>query len=476
MREMTGKTENRGRFLAWVFLLVSLITGLGIAWFTPMGEMPDEPAHVARASGLLTGQILAAHQPGTDGAGVFIPAGIGWVNAVELWPTLNGRALPAPERARAESFGWAGAPSFFPTQMTQYFPALYIPATLGLAVGRDCGLSPLKSLYLGRIFALLSFCLLGFAALRVARYGQALIFAVLLLPMTLYLAASFNQDGQMLALFCLAAALLTHERPGPSLPWGVALVLLMLITCSKPPYGVLMLACLLPFGAGFWRRALLVALCVLPPLAWLDITIHTSLVAWGRPPYHPGPLWPGDRGVTFTTLHPADNMRVLLAHPAQILLLPARFLWFDWGDTWRAILGEFGWQCVKLEAWRYGGWVIALGAALGALMTTVPRERQLAGRLFALGLIIATFIATVLALYVTFTNAGMPMVLGINGRYFLPLPPFLLLAAPRLGGWLAPTLRLRLEWLLTLPVLVMAVLDAYGLPAFLYHIYQMPGP
>ena len=63
--------------------------------------------------------------------------------------------------------------------MIEYFPALYAPGALGLGLGRLCGLSPFASLLLGRAFMLLAFAGLGFMALRLARCGHALLFAVL---------------------------------------------------------------------------------------------------------------------------------------------------------------------------------------------------------------------------------------------------------------------------------------------------------
>jgi len=41
-----------------IFLVCALPTGLCLALLTPIGQVADEPAHIARAAGLLHGQIM----------------------------------------------------------------------------------------------------------------------------------------------------------------------------------------------------------------------------------------------------------------------------------------------------------------------------------------------------------------------------------------------------------------------------------
>ena len=54
------------RWLALLFLICALSTGVRLALVTPMGQVADEPAHIARADGLLYGQILGHRRTVTD--------------------------------------------------------------------------------------------------------------------------------------------------------------------------------------------------------------------------------------------------------------------------------------------------------------------------------------------------------------------------------------------------------------------------
>ncbi len=485
-REITGAPLEQKFFAelfykkatAYLFLFCAGLTGLGLALFTPIGQVPDEPTHIARADGLLYGRILGyptLYQPPAGGqveilSGVTNSLSVVKASVSELWETWPDKPLPPAVKAQARAVTWDTRTTYRPCNMDEYMPALYVPAAVGIAVGKGIGLSPLHSLYAGRIAMLCSFLAMGFAALRLARFGRPLIFALLTLPMTLCLAGSFNLDGQMLGAAILAAALLTRvpERAA----WLGGLVCLALVTSSKPPYMLLLLLALVPLGAPFLlRRAVITALFGLAPLAWVALMFRYSYTVWYRPAYHPGPLWPGSPGILLTSTSVRENLYVLLARPAEILRLPLQFLVTDWHALWMTILGVFGWGPVQLTGWEYAGWVVALAAAaLGCLAGPVRRVRRLdAG--FIAAVLFASMIAMELALYLTWTDVGKASIDGINGRYFLLFPPFLVLMLPGLGGRLA-----RLEAWLALPAMLLAVMDIYTLPALLLRTYQMGWP
>jgi hypothetical protein len=243
--------------------------------------------------------------------------------------------------------------------MVQYFPTFYIPAALGLLIGEKLKLSPLHTVFLARITMLLSFLAMGATALALTRFGGALLFATLTLPTTINLAASVNQDGQFIAASVLAA-------------------------CAKTPYAPMLLLCLPAlFGPGFSRRASVVLLASMLPATWLFYMLRTSFSPWPRPPYHPGPLWPGSRDIWLNSVAPHYNISVLLAHPAQILLLPLTSFWATWPATWPDILAVLGWQWIPISAWEYVGLAVALAAAaLGTMARGAAswRRRMLASR------------------------------------------------------------------------------------------------
>jgi len=484
----------RPKWLAGCFVCCAFLTGLGCALLAPVGMFPDEFAHCARADGLRHGEIYGTKPPPgfpdfMIDEGVVIDNGIlGVLFSKEFIDAFPDRPVNEADRRAAESLPWFAGQSYFPSQMVEYFPILYAPGALGLLAGESLGLTPLHTFYLGRVAMLLAFVVLGTAAIGLARFGNALIFGVLTLPTTVNLASSYSQDGLMIVCCALAAALLTRCRPGFSLGWFAALALFTAVVSAKTPYVGLMLFCLPPLLAGgrlapgLWRRAGLILLACVPPGLWLLHTVHGGLfIPYQRSPYHPGPLWPGPRDILLHDVLPRYNVRVLLAHPGQIILLPLVSLAMHWPVTWRRMLGMVSCDTVLIWGWEYPCLAAALAAAALGNFAARPVAWRGADAGLALLALFAAFTGMEIAMYVTFTHAGQGWIEGVQARYFLPLLPFFIFILPYAGSVLArlPGARalpvLPPAWF-CLPAMAMAAVNSYALPAYIFHLFQMPGP
>ncbi len=349
------------KYLAIWFLLCALPAGLGCALLTPVGLFADEVFHVARADGLSHGEIFGqmpppGFAPFPVNTGVKIDNGLlAVLFAREDTAAFPDKPLPAAVRHLAEEMPWFAGTAYYPTQMVAYAPVMYVPAAVGLATAKALEATPLHAFFFGRVAMFLAYLALGTAALALTRYGQGLLFALLTLPASVDLAASYNQDGLIFACCALAVALLTRAgpwlNPGPNQAWGAALVLFSAVLCAKPPYAPLLLLWLLPLRGVWLRLGWVLAACV-PPGLWLAHLSHAGFVAYQVPPYQPGPLWPGPRGVWLHDMMPGHNMQVLMAHPAQILRLPLVSLGRLHGN-WLLLLGRIGFDNSRIAAWEY---------------------------------------------------------------------------------------------------------------------------
>jgi hypothetical protein len=478
------------RGLAAWFVLCTLPTGLGCALLTPIDMFSDEMSHIARADGLLYGEIFgvpgAASPPGTAyRTGAMVNIGIFNVLRTKEFDAFPDKPVTEAARRETEAVRWDDRLVFFPTQMVEYFPIFYVPAALGLLAGEISGLSPLHSVYLARLAMLLTYIALGAAALALARKGAALFLAVLTLPAAINLGSSSNQDGVMIASCVFAASMLTRPRPspGPGLAWLAALAALTAVVCAKTPYAALFLFCLPPLLApGFRRRAGLVLLSVIPPGLWLLHTVHNGFIPYPLAPYHPGPLWPGPRDIWLHTPSARDNWHVLLAHPAAIITLPLISLRAFWSVTWPFILGGIAAGNVLLPTWELPFLIISLSAAAAGSMVagTIQGWRAADAGLVALALF-GAFIGMELAMYLTYTSVGMPYIAGVSPRYFLLLMPFFVFLLPW-AGWIVSRLpglarltALEQGWF-ALPAMAMAAVNIYVLPVYIFHLFRMPWP
>jgi hypothetical protein len=431
------------RLLAVMFVMIALPTGAMLAALTPPGQVADEPGHVARAAALLGGALSGERRLGEDGverSGVFVDPSL-WHALFVLRPGGDEKLDRAALRGHRD-LGWDGRLIFMEIgPIALYLPLFYLPSAAALGLGHLAGLRPYDAVVAGRLGSLLCFIALGAAALVLARRGRATMFCALACPMSLSLAASFNQDGLLIATSVLAAALATRADGGSRLGATAALACVIAV---KPPY--LPLAALLLLHSeepcrGRWLRTALVGL---PAAAWFALMLATVAAPVPRAAYAPGPLWPGDPATVFSGTDPLAQARVLLADPLRLLWLPAVSLIHD---PWlaRQAVGVLGWLKIALPPPLYALWFAALACALLADLpadAAVPAAPGLRRRLAEAGLLAAAMPGAVWAIYLSqylaWTNVGLDRIEGVSGRYLLPLLP---LAGVALGGMLPPARR-----------------------------------
>jgi hypothetical protein len=461
------------------FLFCALPVTVTTALIMPPGQAPDETSHLVRAAGLLHGAVMGVREPRFDqvmqpnakvwASGVKADTGLVTVSAFSV-VDMNGRLVETMQKFKILQ-SYAGDHALFYEYIpntVQYFPIAYLPATLGLAAGLAVGATPFTCILLARLCMAAAFLALGLVTLRIAAYGEALLLTVLLLPMTVFLAGSLNQDGLLIATACLACAALTRG-------WRIfGLVALTCMLGSKPPYLLLLGAFLLPFSApGFWRRARAVALAVMPVLVWVALVSALVMVPLGTPPYHPGPLYTGDRSVLLDHADPGGNLHILLSKPSRFLTMA----WDMWGDQggwiWREAIGVLGSLQIFLSDSVYIGWSVAIAVAMLGLLVQVRPTRLGAAdatlnAVTILAIIAVTVWAISVGMYLSWDNLGAPEFGGVQGRYLLPLLPFMLFVVPQIRA--IPRLPVLLP---ALPAFALGLYDIGDIPVQLVRAFYL---
>jgi uncharacterized membrane protein len=455
-----------------VFLCLVIPLGLVFVFLTPPGDVPDEGAHLLRADALLYGEFVGHRQISTapDGHTV-IAAGVA-ADPVVAW-VATGWPGPAPAWlvVARPAFRWSAHPMFLSIDgLSVYFPLYYIAPAIGLAAAKFLRITPYDAISLARLMGFCLYAVLGLLTLATARYGRAVLFVVLAMPMTLFLGASVNPDGGLIATTCLGFACLTAGRRAAAAACIAALILV------KPPYALLSLALLFPLPplAQFWsaRRALLqrfglVILAVLPGLIWFIWTIAAVSGPEERPAYHAGPLWPGSAAVIFHAIAPAAQLQSVLAHPLAFLRIFVAATFGVWRGLAVETIGVLGYQDVQLPRRLYQLWAVAAAAALLSELPEGPRGRNsVATAALALTAAAGTVLLIWLSQYLNWTNVGEADIIGPSGRYLVPILPIFIFLVPRLpfpGAW---GLSAAGVWLPALAALVsLAILPAW----FVYH-------
>lgn len=384
--------SNRTAF--W-YAAVALTAAFLFALLTPPMQSPDEVAHYWRATAVATGQLIPHKVEGKPSA--MIPA-----DARDLvfhtWMEMAGRDV----RYETERFqrAWTLRPSTDTVRLS--FPAFYtfvpyVPQATAIALTRWFRAPTLVSFYAARMANALAGVLLVMAAMRLAPAAAWVFGAVGLTPMFLYLCGSFSADVVTIGLaFCTAAAgLRAAARPRA--------LFAFLLTLAKPAYFLIGVAPAL-------RRALVLGL----------IVIGVVIAAWTtRAAYYP--MRPD-----VVTDAPQQLEHVKRA-PHRFVVLAARDYAQNIDQYYEHFIGRLGWLDIGLP--RFVRWMFGLLFLYIAGATAVELTAQ--RRLLLLAAFLGTLLIVSLSQYLIWTAVGANEIHGIQGRYFLPVAPLLLLACSR---------------------------------------------
>lgn len=471
------------RLLAFLFILATAPVVVLFALAVPVGEVPDEAAHIERADSVRHGEIAGVRRALDPQA----------VSPVDVSVRIDMGALAAGfaftpgtplvdkhlTQARVDtlrSIAWTNRLDWVRLSNTGVYPPfLYIPAAAAMQLAKYLGHGPYVAVLAARLLNALLYIAAGAAAIALALRGRPILFALLCLPMSLSLAASINQDGLVIACAALAGALLTRpERRA----WWCAALLLDLAAMAKP--NLLPLALLVPvLTPGGWRNnraraGLGFTLAAGPAAIWTAAMALFVATPFPRPPAQPGgPLWTGDLQRLFATTDPAAQLHILLEAPLRMITLPLAGLWEKGVWFWREAIGVIGTLDVVLPMPMYTAWTWALAAGLLAGLFESGRRppdlRPTAAVIAVGGGVLAVWAICILQ-YLSWTRVGADVVEGLQGRYLIPIAALALPVASlpilrRPPG--APLLRL----LLSMPAVLMGLAGLAILPLVLVGAY-----
>jgi uncharacterized membrane protein len=246
------------------------------------------------------------------------------------------------------------------------------------------------------------------------------LYSLLLLPMSVALFAEVSQDGLLIACASLATALFVkakwHARP-LSLPEGVVgAVCIALLGMGKAPYAVLsFLIPLMPMQRPLWRWPLAAASAAVA-IGW---TVW-MLIAVQAPTSRT--VGPGETAPDLTM-----QLSYLFGHPVAILSIAWNTATGQAYDLFIEFVGVLGWIDTQLPLSYYAASALVLALSAFLVASGFRRPQHLRFRILVLLVVLASAALVAGALYVSWTAIGLDHVEGLQGRYFLPLAPFLLL-------------------------------------------------
>ena len=401
---------------------IIMILAIGFASFLlsaaiPSFMSPDEFDHVKRAYGLSQGQIVL-ESPAQQSSGVWVDTGllqyIG--TCCSAWMKNRNHKFSADEIAAASTVKWTGEKIFSPAPGTgYYFPLIYTPQAVGLALGKMLDLTVDTSYRLARLLSLVTAIILLLWAVFLYEPPQLTV-AFFMMPMTLFQLASASLDGVSSTMAVLAISIflkIVTQKYRLSIGLTVVFGMVIFLIISSRVYLFPLLA--LPFTAYFATRqkALLTTgtASTLAVFIWLTIAItstNDTRVSTGAST---------STIIHYYAVNPLTYLKVLydtLSEPNYI------------GLHFKTFIGHLGWFDTPLPSKTYSILSIVLALITIATFTSVNITKHFIARFLLFCCSIISFMLVFFALLVTWNQHPALHIEGIQGRYFLV--PVILLA------------------------------------------------
>ncbi|WP_456025250.1 DUF2142 domain-containing protein [Pseudomonas capeferrum] len=400
-----------------LFSVAIFLCSFFLSSLIPPLQSPDELDHLKRIYLLSKGQIMLENREGFSSGGM-IDSGL--ASYIETYGSFRNRPdmrVSSDDIDLASNIRWAGTSEFSAASGTgYYFPLIYLPQAIGLAIGEKLGLAVDTSYRMSRFSALLSSALIIMLAFSIYR-PPFIAAALLILPMSLFQFASATLDGISTALCVLAISCFARIATDRELSQRRLIYLLIscvLLVTSSRAHALPLFA--LVFGSYFYtkdKRALIGGLVSsILVIAWLGLSIKLTSNIQFKNAASTSDI------ALYYIMDPIALIKVIyhtIANESNISFYAQSFV------------GILGWLDTRFSSEVYKISYAAI-ACLGIISIFTARPKGLTAYRYIIILCAVASIALIfIALLVQWNAAEHPAVTiqGIQGRYFL-IPALLL--------------------------------------------------
>lgn len=299
-------------------------------------------------------------------------------------------------------------------------PQVRICAAFGIALGRLFGLGAIPTLYLGRLLNFACFVVLVYWAVKTTPVGKRIFMMICLLPMTLHVAASYSYDAATIGLAFLLTALFLkaiYATETLSVKQLVVLAVLsvLLAPCKVVYITIVLLVLLIPKNKFSNNR-----FSVIYKLGILGVSLFTTIVIRRIPSL-----------INDSTSLSTSNFYTF----SDIANDPVSFIGIimktfnKWGEAWLQGIfgGSLGWFQVSQPWFTLFGFFVLLLLAIPTYKNMQFHIKKIQ-RIFFLAIPVISWFLIMLVMYVSWTPNNENTILGVQGRYILPVLPLTLLA------------------------------------------------
>lgn len=301
----------------------------------------------------------------------------------------------------------------------------YIPEILGITIARLLHFNGAILFITGRIMSLLVYVIIMYFAIKIMPFAKVALCVIGMFPMTMELVASYNYDAIILpaSFFSIAYILyLAYEADKIKMKDFVILgIMVCILSMVKYMYVILfMLGLIIPkekFGSGknkfYMATGILIvgAICIFGMnLQSIEsfTSVETQQVSW--------------------TDEPKFSFRYILTEPLNVLEIFLRTIVWNYNYYFGGAIGRnLGWLNFGVSEVLMMGFVFLFFFGILEQYNDDTQKIKISAKmcaLFCMGLI---SIAIFMGLFLGWTRESAIVIEGIQGRYFLPIFPILIL-------------------------------------------------
>lgn len=404
-----------------IFVFVILFLGIIYMIMLPPYSAPDEERHIMTVY-QYSSKLLGKESLNEDGKAILYEADAVESGAIYSKPTRliykdlfrSGHETNITDEMNATKIGVENI-------VDRPF-VIYLPQIIGVTIGRILGCSWFTLLYLGRFFSILCFAICGYFSIKWIPRGKMILFAVATLPMFIELIASFSYDAVLLMsvyLYISYVLKLTMQREKITIrQWVLLSICCFLLAMQKTVYFPLFaLLLMVPHRQeGEWKKkwgpiailgafSLLIAFLEYLPSIMGMFTARESGVSEGVRTYSIGDFI--SNPIKLIAMYWNTFLVYIDAYPQT--LLGGRLGWLELDLPWMMLIvfivilalavmedsNENQWHTGKQKLLLIGSAVISIGLIYASMLFS-------------------------------WTPNTSNVIIGVQGRYFLPLLPLLL--------------------------------------------------
>jgi len=406
-----------------IFLLLILLTfGIPMIVLIPPGAGYDEEDHLIRVWELSAFSFIPGQSPAQELKYptlfrdlAYRQQAVAGIIDSDFWQKYSGVALYERGYVRREL-----------TTKSVYSPALLLPQALAMRYfGRIANLPALPVFYLCRVAGLFSYLILVWLAVRWIPFGKWILLVLAASPIALFQATTITADTISNGIGFLFIAGCLRVAESQQIDWReygkIVLLVLLLFLAKLNLVPLILLPFLLIPPPRFTRQGSYGFL-----IATTVILFIVEVAAWNMI---------ASTGYEFQLSNeaiPKSQLLYIVGHPFVFLQIFIKDLITNglaYLQGWINGYGYYYWTPPQIVSIFF---LLSLLSAI--LMNSNPDSINKKYRVAFILVFAISYLTTILSLYLSFTPVGFDKILGVQGRYFIPLVLPLFLAIAGLSG------------------------------------------